>query len=430
LQTEVIIIGGGVAGLAAADELLRAGRKFLLVEARHRLGGRILTGREASETMPIELGAEFIHGKPPALFDLIKEAKLRVVEGDDRRFISENGALRQLDDFWEIIERVDSQLSGENDTTYQTFLDTVNASAFEKKIAKSYVEGFNAARADQISTAALKFEEEASEKIDGTRQFRLTGGYDQIVRHLAREVAAGSVQLGCAVRAVKWRKGEVEVRADTAAGEVRVHGKRAIVTLPLGVLRASIEGQDGIVFDPPLEAKREALTHLETGHVVKLILQFREAFWNDRDQSLAGSSFGFALNFEVDFPTWWTQSPAFSNLLTGWAGGPAADKLTGCDREQLRNAALDSISRTFGVTIPQLRSLLVRDWYHDWATDPFALGAYSYPKAGGLDAAKLLGQPLDDALFFAGEATDVLGFNGTVHGAIGSGLRAAREIPG
>jgi monoamine oxidase len=428
LATDVIILGGGAAGLAAAGELFRAGRNVLLLEARDRLGGRILTRHAPDETVPIELGAEFLHGKPPALLDLIQETSLRVVEGDDRRFISENGAFRQLDDFWQIIDRVDSQIRRENDISYQAFLETAHASVFEKQIAKSFVEGFNAAHADRISTAALSFEEEASEKIDGTRQFRLLGGYDQIVQRLARELPASCVQLGCVVRAVKWRKSEVEVRAETNAGEVRFRAPRLIVTFPLGVLKAAIEGPHGVVFEPPLDSKREALAHLEVGHVVKVILQFREAFWNSRDRLQSGPSFGFALNLDADFPTWWTQSPISSNLLTGWAGGPAADKLIGRDPEQLRAAAFDSIAETFGITIAQLGSLFVRDWHHDWGSDPFSLGAYSYPKVGGLEAAKVLAQPLDETLFFAGEATDVLGFNGTVHGAIESGLRATREI--
>jgi monoamine oxidase len=428
LDADVIIIGGGAAGLAAARKLLRAGRTVLLLEARDRLGGRILTRHENDVPAPVELGAEFIHGKPPAVFELVEAAELNAIEGDDRRFISEAGALRQLDDFWEIIEAVDSQIPPDEDTTYEAFLDRAEATPFQKQIAKSYVEGFNAARADRISTAALKFEEEASEKIEGTRLFRLADGYDQIARNLAAEIPENNIRLGCAVRAVNWRKGGVETQAAMNGEKIRFRSPRLVITLPLGILRAAIEERTGIAFDPPLDEKRDAIRHLEVGHVVKIVMQFREPFWESPHQLRPGSSFGFALCLDAAFPTWWTQSPLPSDLLTGWAGGPAADKILGYDGDQLRDAAFESISRIFGISLDRIRSLFVRDFCHDWASDPHSLGAYSYPKVGGLEAAKLLGQPIDDTIYFAGEATDTLGFNGTVHGAIESGLRVADEI--
>jgi monoamine oxidase len=428
-ETDTIIIGGGVAGLAVAGELTRAGRNVLLLEARERLGGRILTHHEPSLGGPVELGAEFVHGKPPQLFDLIHAAGLDVVEGADRRLISEDGALRPLDNFWDIIEAVDSQIPAGFDSSYQEFLQTANASAFQKQIAKSYVEGFNAARADLISTAALKFEEDAAEKIEATKQFRITRGYASIVEHLARRLPPESIRTGCVVRAVRWRKGHVEIDATAGGESLHFSGRRAVVTLPLGVLRAALEGEpDAIAFDPPLSSKREATAHLEVGHVVKIVMQFRQKFWDDPDVVGQCASFGFALCLEAEFPTWWTQDPTPSNLLTGWAGGPAADKLIGRDREQLRAAAFASLSATFHVNVDRLRSLFVRDHFHDWARDPFALGAYTYPKIGGLRAAKILAEPIHDTLFFAGEATDITGFNGTVHGALASAVRVSQQL--
>jgi monoamine oxidase len=429
LKTDTIIIGGGVAGLAVAGELIRAGQNVLLLEARDRLGGRILTHCEPGLDGPVELGAEFVHGKPPQLFDLIDAAGLDVVEGADRRLISDHGGLRPLENFWDIIEAVDSQIPAGLDSSYEQFLPTASATAFQKQISKSYVEGFNAARADLISTAALKFEEGASEKIEATKQFRITRGYASIVERLARPLPPEAIRTGCVVRAVRCRKGHVEIAATAGGESLHFSAARAVVTLPLGVLRASIDGEpDAITFDPPLTSKREPISHLEVGHVVKTVMQFREKFWEDPDVGGRCAPFGFALCLEAEFPTWWTQAPTPSNLITGWAGGPAADKLIGRDRKQLRAAAFASLSQTFHIDIDRLRSLFVRDHFHDWARDPFALGAYTYPKIGGLRAAKILGEPIDDTLFFAGEATDTTGFNGTVHGALASGSRAAREI--
>src|SRR4051794_5947897 len=144
-KCDVIIIGAGIAGLAAARDLVRAGRNVVVLEARDRIGGRILT-RHDGDT--VELGAEFVHGKPPAIFEIAKAAGLRAVEGTDRRLLAENGTLRPLDDFWDIIEEVDSQIDEDAQITYAEFLRNAKASPFKKTIAKSYVEGFNASRAD------------------------------------------------------------------------------------------------------------------------------------------------------------------------------------------------------------------------------------------------------------------------------------------
>jgi phytoene dehydrogenase-like protein len=166
----VIIIGAGAAGLAAADRLHESGIDVLLLEARDRLGGRIFTTRDASTDLPVELGAEFIHGRPQVTFDLVKSAGLRVTECSDQRLIRRGDGLEPLDDFWDIIERVDGQIDPQTTSSYQQFLDTAHASRFEKEIAKSYVEGFNAARAETIGASAVLLEEEAAEKIEGDHQ--------------------------------------------------------------------------------------------------------------------------------------------------------------------------------------------------------------------------------------------------------------------
>ena len=116
------------------------------------------------------------------------------------------------------------------------------------------------------------------------------------------------------------------------------------------------------------------------------------------------------------------------NLLTGWAAGTAAEKLLGRTPDELRAVAINSISETFGAPTAQIESQFVEMHFHDWSADPFSRGAYSYPAVGGIEAAQRLAEPLEETLFFAGEATDFQGYSGTVHGAIESGHRAAREI--
>ena len=77
---------------------------------------------------------------------------------------------------------------------------------------------------------------------------------------------------------------------------------------------------------------------------------------------------------------------------------------------------------------PELRRQMTASFVHDWQADPFSRGAYSYTAVGGMDAAQALAAPVEGTLFFAGEATNVDGYTGTVHGAIATGLRAANEL--
>jgi hypothetical protein len=124
------------------------------------------------------------------------------------------------------------------------------------------------------------------------------------------------------------------------------------------------------------------------------------------------------------FPVWWSAHPLWVPMLTGWTGGPPADALVGCD---VADCALDSLAQHLGMPRQQLEGQIVGHWSHDWATDPFARGAYSYGEVDGLEAAQRFARPRENTLFFAGEATDSTGRSGTVHGALASGRRAAQE---
>jgi monoamine oxidase len=163
---------------------------------------------------------------------------------------------------------------------------------------------------------------------------------------------------------------------------------------------------------------------LQVGHVIKLMIRFRERFWKIHGQ------FGFVISFDGGIPTWWTQEPLTSNVLTGWAGGSAAEGLLNLSRDELLDCAIRSLGRIFGKAERWLREQVDGIYYHDWSKDPFSRGAYSYPRVGGLKAAQTLTEPVNDTIFFAGEATDFQGANGTVHAALNSGISTARKIVG
>jgi monoamine oxidase len=150
-----------------------------------------------------------------------------------------------------------------------------------------------------------------------------------------------------------------------------------------------------------------------------VILQFRSRFW-------PVSNFGFVHSDDEWLPTWWADERG--RILTGWAGGPRAEWLGKEDQGTILGEAFRSLSRVFKLAPDQITDQLVDVWRHDWTHDRFAGGAYSYTPVGELETPRLLGEPVSETLFFAGEATDGRGEQGTVQAAIASGDRAAEEI--
>ncbi len=158
---------------------------------------------------------------------------------------------------------------------------------------------------------------------------------------------------------------------------------------------------------------------LASGPVIRVALRFDRAFWEARAPGVA-----FFRNPKAPFPTFWTPLPMRAPLLTAWAGGPKAERMTGAGEKQLIAQALASVASVFAK-----KSELLAAYVQDWQQDPFARGGYSYVLVGGEHAREQLAAPLADTLYFAGEATD-REEAGTVAGALRSGSRAAGEILG
>ena len=154
------------------------------------------------------------------------------------------------------------------------------------------------------------------------------------------------------------------------------------------------------------------------GPVVKLLVCLRDARTIPRELE-------FVHGGERGFPTYWVRSAYNAHVLTAWAGGPHAEALAGCLEDELLARAIDGFERLTGAS--GLRDAVVDHHHHDWQLDPFAKGAYSYTRVGGMHAAEELAKPLGERVWIAGEATSAE-YEGTVAGAIESGLRAAREV--
>jgi monoamine oxidase len=217
----------------------------------------------------------------------------------------------------------------------------------------------------------------------------------------------------------------VEIRTLRRGDPQVFRAPRALITLPLGVLRADPGSLGAVHFEPPLHEKQEALKLLEMGPALRITLRFRERFWD----SLAGGglkSMGFLFSRDPEMPTWWAKLG--SRMLTGWAGGPNGWRLSTCNETEFTSRAVAALARVLGVDRTIMEDQLESAHTHNWVTDPYCRGGYSYIAVGGIDAPRQLAAPLAETLFFAGEATESTGHNGTVHGAMASGTRAANEI--
>jgi monoamine oxidase len=426
-----------VAGLSAARALSDSGLRVIVLESRDRIGGRIFTRHIPCFPMPIELGAEFIHGEPREIWDVVDVAGLTAVEVPGSHLQSLDGAFKESG-FWPRWEAIVKQMreAGAPDRPFRQFIEERYGGAEDqletKRLALDYVEGFNAADASRISVAAL-VEMEGG----GDATFRILNGYDRLVDWLLAgcDPRRVTLRLGSVANEIKWSRGRVEVSASSRAGQTLPYfrAERVVITLPLGVLQAPIGALGAVRFEPELNEKQEAIGKLAMGTVTKIILRFRERFWERRGfyAPLSGGRLpplGFLHSSDENFPTWWTSLPVRAPIITGWAGGPAAARLALRGEEFVVKRALESLSRMFGLNREKLAELLVACYTRDWQADPYTRGAYSYIPVGGLDAPRLLAEPVEDTLFFAGEATDGAGQNGTVHGAMASGRRAAAEI--
>jgi monoamine oxidase len=314
---------------------------------------------------------------------------------------------------------------GKPDRSFLQFLDGMQCSGEVRSAALGYVEGYNAASADRISVQGLIQSENASVDAGGEAQYRFVSGYSQLIDGFLKDLPKETVRLGHVVKEVKWstRKAEVLCQIGTA-GTRRFTAKGAVVTLPLSILQADLEASAAVRFLPTLPMKEQALKRLVMGKATRVALLFKRCFWQDEANT---NNIGFVHCDDEFFPTWWTQ-PLERPMPIAWASGRYAEKMEFETDEVVAERALNALCNWLPVNRSVVDDYLLGWRMHNWQTDPYSLGAYSYPAVGGLDAQKELAAPVDSTLFFAGEATDTTGNFGTVHGAIATGKRAAKEV--
>jgi monoamine oxidase len=429
---DVIIIGGGLAGLAAAERLTKAGKSVAILEARDRLGGRVWSEHAAGLSYPIELGPEWFDPSG-AIGELLERAGTRISRAEGGHLRRRRGSFEETNDDPFGVEALMKRLEalGPKDRPLtEALAECCSAAQWADARSRfiSYVEGFDAADPDRVSIRWLEAVE--GHELADASDYRSLDGADRIVDALrASLVERCDIRMSSVVREVAWKRGSVAVSVDQQGRSVHFDAPRLLVTLPLPLLKPGAEGPGSVRFTPGLESKRSALDQLEMGPVVKLVLRFREAFWEpmepfDRMLFLHASS--------EPIPTWWTMHPAEVPLLVAWAAGTQVRRLAEAGSrlggDALRELAVRSLANASGLSRHSIEDHLIAIHHHDWQADPYSLGAYSYVLAGGMGAHRTLAKPLEDTIYFAGEATVGDGLNATMEGAVTSGRRAANQI--
>src|SRR5262245_25922645 len=428
-RADVVVIGAGAAGVFALRELLRAGLSTIGLEARNRIGGRILTRRTLARH-PIELGAEFVHGTDTIIHRLVAEYGLTLVPHvgypdpcSDVQLISDSQVPRPQRRVPPEIRGLAEQLrrAGKGNTPLSEFLQTPELSEIldRSAVTRRYIEQL-IKNDHSVEPTALTLEGWLEPDVTGYEaNFHIDEGYSTLL-HRAAEADRLDIRLNRPVQRLEWEPGSVTCFARNAI----VRARAAIITLPLGVLQ-----HGDVEFDGPLpRAQVEAIQSLESGKAFKMQTSFRalrggKSFWPEGMAFLTS-----ALDSQLHWPTSQQRRRGQRHLLTHLVGGDAADRFG--QHPDPPRAMLHQLVHMF--QNERIRDLFVRAEWRVWHADPFSRSGYSaFPDDADEDARATLGRPVSDTLYFAGEAVGVSGQPGkvaSVHGAIESGRHCARDV--
>ena len=419
---EVIVIGAGIAGLAAARRLADLDYDVIVLEARERVGGRVWTDRSLG--LPLDLGASWIHGvNGNPLTELADEINApRVVTDYDSltRYKSDGTEFSNQEDvdldvlseqFYEQAAEWQDEL--DNDISLQEALDLfISNKRFTREGMLNLLYAINTELeheygADVSDLSLWEFDQDGELKGEDVL---FPNGYDGIISALADGL---DIRLGDAYAVRRVEVGESGVRVVTDAGAFE--GQAALVTLPLGVLKSG-----AVTFEPSLPKwKTDAISHLNMGVLNKCYLKFPEVFWDDESHLL-----GYVSEEKGRWCEWLNLAALLDQpILLGFNAGQFGLEIESWSDEEIVASAMSTLRTIYGNNIPNPESYLITRW----GRDPFAFGSYSHipPFASGADY-DALAKPVG-RLFFAGEATHRK-YPSTVHGAYLSGLRAAGEV--
>ncbi|MDB4903722.1 MAG: puo 1 [Mucilaginibacter sp.] len=430
-NTDILIIGAGAAGLMAARTLAKAGKKVIVLEARDRCGGRIHTLNHQSFFGNAELGAEFVHGDLPVTLDILKQAGIPYYSASAEMWRYKNGHLNNEGFFtqdWELLIKRLNKL--EEDINIDKFLQKEFSGDKYQELRDSvwkFASGYDTADPHKASAFALRKEWQSE---DTDAQHRIKGGYGAMIKYLEEECKkyGGFIYLNTVVKEIHWQPGNVKVA--TAEGTF-YEARQVLIALPLGVLQ-EVEAEKGtVVFYPPVPEQSKAIQSMGFGAVIKILLEFDELFWEDKfAEELAGRSLknmGYLFSDE-EIPTWWTQTPQHSPVLTGWIGGSAAANKKHTPDEEILKQSLQSLGKIFNRKFDELKDKLLAFKIVNWTAEPFTCGSYAYDTIASPVSRKALNTPVNDTLFFAGDYLYEGPIMGTVEAALTSGKEMAEKM--
>ena len=427
---DVIIIGAGAAGLAAGRELSKAGKKVILLEAQNRLGGRINTLTAPGFSTHLEAGVEFIHGEMPVTQSLLKEAGIYYYVTEGNYYSVKHGKFQEPENLGKTLSTIFEKASKlKQDVPFSKFLDQhLNEDKYKsiRETARSFAEGYDVADIKRVSTFALIGE---WKDFGQTDSYHVKGGHIKLANFLSEEIKklGGEIFLSTVVKEICWKKDYVEVIDNKGES---FSASKVLITVPLGVLQSKSNQKAHINFSPNLPDKIEAAKSIGFGTVIKVFLEFKNAFWeSSENHTRYAPKLGFLIS-DTPFTAWWTQLPDKTPLLTAWLAGPNAEKYKNNSEDEMIAIALDALSYIFNTKNSFLAENLCAGKVVNWQRNPFSLGAYSYATVESAAAKKILTQPAEDTIFFAGEALSEGTVMGTLEEALASGIKTAKELLG
>jgi len=415
----VIVIGAGVSGLSAAQQLVSAGAQVVVLEAKNRIGGRLWTDRSLG--IPFEMGAGWLHG-PVAnpITQLAEQVSAQRFVTDDESLIVYTSDGQQISaeqlqqgwlDFEQLLSAVEQRLAElDEDISLAQALselpDSTAKSALMKWALSAFSEFDSGAGINLLS--AYYFDQDLAFK--GADQV-FPNGYDAILQPLENAL---DIKLEQKVQSISYSDAAVQVTTDRANFEADY----VIVTLPLGVLKSA-----SVNFIPPLpERQQQLIDKLGMGNVTKVGLLYEHCFWPPDTQY-----FGYMSKTDGQFP-YFMNSKTFSagHLLVGICVGDYAWEIERKIDAQISREVTAILRQMFGNKVPPPKQIIVSRW----SVDPCSYGSYSYSSVGSApEDFNLFGQVLDKRLLFAGEHT-LFDYHGTVHGAYLSGITAVKRLIG
>ena len=411
----VVIIGAGASGLYAAKLLRQHGADVQILEASNRAGGRVFPDSSFAD-IPVERGAEEVHGKRSVWYDMVSASGGFAKAGNDDYaeldgVLHEVSTLNRDSDFEAARNFINQAVHYRgNDVSVATHYRQNNLSSRTAHFVNAGLGNEYGTDNQQLSILGIA-EEDQLWNSGNSNYTRKNGSlYDVLLREFSEEIAL--IRFQTEVVSVAYGGNVISI-LDSKSNEFQA--EKVIICVPLTQLKKA-----SIAFKPSLpESKMDAINHIGMGPGIKVHLKFSSRFWAENTGSIYSAGV---------VPEYWDghAGRGADDVLTAFIMGDSAAQLSGKTDSEILKSCVDDLERLYP---GQAASRFERGLVTNWTQMPFIEGAYSFPVVGGgIQNRKVLSEPLNNQLFFAGEATHFEGHSGTVHGALETAFRAVKEL--